>query len=131
MTHLCFLIEGNTSLVTQCLNSLAFGNLLDMISEYKPDSLIMVLFEKSFPDHSSEVFPFWEKPLYSRTFRSSESTCTLIALFELLYPSASATSLPTNQGSPFCSTILNLPNSVILNLMYQCKTFSYVQIAPS
>lgn len=49
------------------------------------------------------------------SFLSSDATCVAIASFVLLYPSASATSLPTNHGSPEISTVLSSPNSGWLN----------------
>lgn len=49
------------------------------------------------------------------SFLSSDATCAVIASFVLLYPSASATSLPTNHGSPEISTVLSSPNCGWLN----------------
>lgn len=44
------------------------------------------------------------------SFLSSDATCVAIASFVLLYPSASATSLPTNHTTPSISTVLSSPN---------------------
>lgn len=88
----------HTSEVTQCLNSFADGSLLLRIREYRPDSLIMVICCVP-PGVSHFVTPL-----------SSASTCTKTAFLALLYPRASATSLPTNHGSPEISTVLRLPN---------------------
>ena len=49
------------------------------------------------------------------SFLSSDATCAVIASFVLLYPNASATSLPTNHGSPEISTVLSSPNCGWLN----------------
>lgn len=46
---------------------------------------------------------------------SSASTCTKTAFLALLYPRASATSLPTNHTTPSISTVLSSPNSGWLN----------------
>lgn len=49
------------------------------------------------------------------SFLSSDATCAVIASFVLLYPSASATSLPTNHTTPSISTVLSSPNCGWLN----------------
>lgn len=49
------------------------------------------------------------------SFLSSDATCVAIASFVLLYPSASATSLPTNHTTPSISTVLSSPNCGWLN----------------
>lgn len=87
-----------TSLVTQCLNSFADGSLLLRIRAYSPDSLIMVICCVP-PGVSHFVTPL-----------SSASTCTKTAFLALLYPRASATSLPTNHTTPSISTVLSSPN---------------------
>lgn len=67
----------------------AVGNLLPNIRAYTPDSFIMV----------APLCPKLEDVL-SLSFLSSSSTCIITALLVSAYPSASATSLPTNHGSP-------------------------------
>lgn len=79
----------DTSEVTHLLNCFVVGSLEDMISEYRPDSL-MIVGCCSLPMGSVITTP-------SFCNLSSASTCLESASFVLLYPSRSATSLPTNQ----------------------------------
>lgn len=94
----------HTSEVTQCLNSFADGSLLLRIREYRPDSLIQtgcwVLPKLSIIDGASP----------GRVILSSSEIFFLIACVVSEYPNATATSLPTNHGSPEISTVLRLPN---------------------
>ena len=87
-----------TSLVTQCLNSFADGSLLLRMRAYSPDSLIIVI-----PLGVSKL-SFWQFCL------SAASTCFFKAPKVSEYPNATATSLPTNHGSPEISTVLTVPN---------------------
>lgn len=93
----------HTSEVTQCLNSFADESLLLRIRAYSPDSLMMVIC--CAPEGVSNL----EIPL------SSSNTLFLTASVGLQYPSAVATSFPTNHGSPEISTVLISPNSGWLN----------------
>ena len=92
-----------TSLVTQCLNSFADGSLLLRMRAYSPDSLIIVI-----PLGVSKL-SFWQFCL------SAASTCFFKAPKVSEYPNATATSLPTNHGSPEISTVLSSPNCGWLN----------------
>lgn len=90
----------HTSEVTQCLNSFADGSLLLRIRAYSPDSLMTIV----------SWTPVEHPPWIGACVLSSSSTWAAIAFLDLLYPNASATSLPTNHGSPEISTVLRLPN---------------------
>ena len=92
-----------TSLVTQCLNSFADESLLLRMRAYSPDSLIIVI-----PLGVSKL-SFWQFCL------SAASTCFFKAPKVSEYPNATATSLPTNHGSPEISTVLSSPNCGWLN----------------
>lgn len=93
----------HTSAVTQCLNSFADGSLLLRMRAYSPDSLIIVI-----PLGVSKL-SFWQFCL------SAASTCFFKAPKVSEYPNATATSLPTNHGSPEISTVLSSPNCGWLN----------------
>lgn len=97
-------IEGRTSDVTQCLNLCADSSLLPKIKAYKPDSLITTKF--CFPEGVSISFT----PL------SSSKIWSLTAFCGLVYPSAIATSFPTNQGSSLIINVLTYPNSSFLKI---------------
>src|SRR5574344_3045036 len=97
-------MDGRTSDVIQRLNLRAPGSLLPITREYMPDSLITC--KSCFPPRVSH----FATPL------SSSSTCLEIASRPLLYPRASAISLPTIQGSPEISTTRTLPNSCDSNV---------------
>lgn len=96
-------MDGSTSAVIQCLNSFADGSLLLRMREYRPDSLMIVICCVP-PGVSHFVTPL-----------SSSAIWSLKALLGFVYPKASATSLPTNHGSPEISTVLSSPNSGWLN----------------
>ena len=91
--------------MTQRLNVLAFGSLLPRIREYKPDSLITI------------ASRFWPDRTKRSVSLSSPSTWSRIALGVLLYPKISATSFPTNQGSPSLTIVLTVPNSLFVNVL--------------
>lgn len=93
----------HTSEVTQCLKSFADGSLLLRMRAYSPDSLIIVI-----PLGVSKL-SFWQFCL------SAASTCFFKAPKVSEYPNATATSLPTNHGSPEISTVLSSPNCGWLN----------------
>lgn len=95
-----FLMDGSTSAVTQCLNSFADGSLLLRMREYRPDSLMTIV----------SWTPVEHPPWIGACVLSSLLTWAAIAFLDLLYPNASATSLPTNHGSPEISTVLISPN---------------------
>lgn len=60
------------------------------------------------------TFPFWESASNVFKILSSSDTCTETALLAFEYPSAAATSFPTNHGSPSFSIHLRSPNSGLL-----------------
>lgn len=95
----------HTSAVTQCLNSFADGSLLLRIRAYSPDSLMTIV----------SWTPVEHPPWIGACVLSSSSTWAAIAFLDLLYPNASATSLPTNHTTPSISTVLSSPNSGWLN----------------
>lgn len=97
----CLRIDGNTSDVTQRLNSLALGNLLERIRLYKPDSLMILACCKP-----------RDVVVICHPFLSSSSTWDFKALTVSLYPSIAATSLPTNHGSLLMLSVRMVPNSV-------------------
>ena len=74
----------------QRLNRLAESSLLDRTREYRPDSLMMVM-----PRFGISKVAFSDLSIICL---SSVSTWDMRASLELLYPSASATSFPTNHG---------------------------------
>ena len=94
-----------TSLVTQCLNSFADGSLLLRMRAYSPDSLMTIV----------SWTPVEHPPWIGACVLSSLSTWAAIAFLDLLYPNASAISLPTNHTTPSISTVLSSPNSGWLN----------------
>lgn len=59
--------------------------------------------------------PVEHPPWIGACVLSSSSTWAAIAFLDLLYPNASATSLPTNHTTPSISTVLSSPNSGWLN----------------
>ena len=112
-------MAGSTSLVTQCLKAFALGILLLKIRLYRPDSLMRAVLDEG------DTFPFWESaPCGSISSRlSSSSTWAMMALPGFLYPSATATSLPTSQGVPSISTVRTCPNSGFSKI---CKSFMWI-----
>lgn len=112
-------IAGSTSLVTQRLNFLAFGSLLDSMREYKPLSLMMCA--PKLPVFKVGISP----TLTSRL--SSISTWRLIASAVSLYPKAVATSLPTNQGASSIMIVRIAPNSELLKV---CNSFMPARLLP-
>lgn len=102
-------MEGITSEVIHRLNFFAPGSLLESTREYRPLSLITI--------------GCWSLPIGSRIVTpsscnlSSSSTWSASAFRGLLYPSAVATSFPTNHGSPFTYTVRISPNSGLLKII--------------
>ena len=104
----CWRMEGMTSDVIQRLKAFADGSLLDSTRLYSPDSLMMVTFCIP-PGVINSVTPL-----------SSSSTWFATALmgdFPSPYPSASATSFPTNHGSPSISSVRSFPNSGLVKIV--------------
>ena len=109
-------MAGNTSLVTQRLKAFALGILLDKIRLYRPDSLMMSI------SCSPEGVSILDIPL------SSGSTLSRTALVGSLYPSATATSLPTSHGVPSISTVRTCPNSGLVNVVKSFMVNMYLLV---
>ena len=122
----CLRIAGRTSDVTQCLNCLAFGSLLERIRLYKPDSLMSQL--PRWPN--SGAFCPW---VFELT-RSSSSTWSKIACLTSAYPRTSATSLPTKYGLSSIVSVRTVPNSefsktvmlFVFIVFHSSKIYDYV-----